>query len=75
MGDYYKGIDNLSSGELAAHCRKHQLPLYMPDGLADTVFRMAWEQGHASGNQEVANYYIDYAQLATQAWKAAREQQ
>jgi len=39
--------------------------------IADRVFALAEEQGHASGRSDIENYYIDYAALANLAYSAA----
>ena len=40
----------------------------LPKHVADRVFALAWEHGHAYGAGEVENYYIDFADLATTAY-------
>jgi hypothetical protein len=39
--------------------------------IAESVFRMAWEEGHSSGYGEVENRYIDFADFALQVYRAA----
>lgn len=44
---------------------------YLPDlpkHVADRTFAMAWEHGHASGESDIENYYIDFADLAVTAF-------
>ena len=44
---------------------------YLPDlpkHVADRTFALAWEHGHASGESDVENYYIDFADLAVTAF-------
>jgi hypothetical protein len=40
----------------------------LPEHVADRTFALAWEHGHASGESEVENYYIDFADLAVTAF-------
>jgi len=42
------------------------------EAVATPVFRAAWDQGHSAGYSEVENYYIDYAEIATNAYTVAR---
>lgn len=42
------------------------------EAVAGPVYRAAWEQGHSAGYSEVENYYIDFAELATNAYTVAR---
>lgn len=42
----------------------------LPEHVADKVFALAWEYGHAHGEGEVESHYIDFADLAHSAWLA-----
>jgi len=41
------------------------------EAVAAPVFHAAWDHGHSSGYNEVENYYIDFAEIATVAYAAA----
>ena len=36
----------------------------LPKSVQDKIFALAWENGHASGYSEVANFYEGYAEFA-----------
>lgn len=42
----------------------------LPRSVSDRVFSLAWEHGHASGEQDVESYYVDFADLAGDAFRA-----
>ena len=42
----------------------------LPEPVSDRVFALAWEEGHANGEGEVENCYIDLADLAGDAYRA-----
>ena len=37
------------------------------DPIAEKIFSLAWEHGHASGEQDILFYYCDFAELAQTA--------
>ena len=45
----------------------------LPRHVADRAFALAWEHGHASGEGEVEMYYVDFADLAGDAYRAGKE--
>ena len=44
----------------------------LPKSVADRVFALAWENGHSNGDGEVESYYVDFADLAGDAYRAGR---
>jgi hypothetical protein len=44
----------------------------LPKPVADRVFALAWEHGHSSGEGEVEIYYVDFADLAGDAYRAGK---
>ena len=43
-----------------------------PREVADKVWDLAWEHGHASGYTEVGYHYADFAQVAVAAYEAGK---
>lgn len=46
---------------------------YLPQRVSEHVFAMAWEHGHANGEGEVENYYMDFASLAITAFYEGKQ--
>ncbi len=44
----------------------------LPDSVADRIFGLAWEHGHANGEGDVETYYVDFADIAGDAFRAGR---
>ena len=42
----------------------------LPKHVSDRAFALAWEHGHSTGEGEVEAYYIDFADLAGDAFRA-----
>jgi hypothetical protein len=45
----------------------------LPKRVADRAFALAWEHGHSMGEGEVETYYVDFADLAGDAYRAGRD--
>lgn len=45
-------------------------PFGVPRAVADKVYSLAYEHGHASGYSDIENYYQDFAELARVAYEA-----
>lgn len=45
----------------------------LPKAVADKAFRLAWEHGHASGEADVEFYFVDFADLAADAYRAGTQ--
>jgi hypothetical protein len=64
MADYF---DDLADKLAADYARD------LPKPIADRVFALAWEHGHANGEGEVEFYYVDFADLAGDAYRVGFE--
>ena len=42
----------------------------LPKSVSDRAFSLAWEHGHANGEGDIENYFIDFADLAGDAYRA-----
>lgn len=42
----------------------------LPKSVADTLFGLAWEYGHANGEGDVESHYVDFADVAGDAYRA-----
>jgi hypothetical protein len=42
----------------------------LPKHVSDRAFALAWEHGHSMGAGEVETYYVDFADLAGDAYRA-----
>jgi hypothetical protein len=42
----------------------------LPQAVSDRVFSLAWEHGHAGGESDIEYYYIDFAALTLEAYRA-----
>jgi hypothetical protein len=49
--------------EKAAEFRERYGLRVVPDRIAERVWNLAWEDGHASGYWQVEEFYADYAEL------------
>lgn len=46
---------------------------HMPDSVKESIHRIAWEKGHASGLREVWMEYDELAELCVKSYNAGKE--
>lgn len=58
-----KDISNLSFEDLEKYLRDKHLSKDVDSQTAKKVYSVAWENGHAYGNEEVESHYIDISDV------------
>lgn len=62
--------DNVSDFDSIADSLISEYARDLPSAVADRAFRLAWEHGNLGGAGEVEAYFIDFADLAGDAYRA-----